>query len=66
MTTNNPSDVYGAALDIGDKVRVLNGDYAFASGEIQFMTPIQAWIKMRVKGMTFTRGFFTNNLVKVK
>jgi len=47
-------------------VRVLNGDYAFASGKIQYMTHTQAWLTLRVKGMQFTRGFPLNNLVKVK
>jgi hypothetical protein len=66
MTTNNPADVYGDSLKLGDKVRVLNGDYAFASGKIQYMTHTQAWLTLRVKGMQFTRGFPLNNLVKVK
>ena len=64
--TNNTADVYGDSLKLGDKVRVLNGDYAFASGKIQYMTHTQAWLTLRVKGMQFTRGFPLNNLVKVK
>ncbi len=66
MTKNNPADVYGESLDIGDKVRVLNGNFAFASGIVEYLTETDAWLTMRVKGMQFTRGFPLNNLVRVR
>jgi hypothetical protein len=66
MTTNNPADVYGESLDIGDKVRVLNGNFAFASGIVEYLTGTDAWIAMRVHGRRFTYGFPLNNLVRVR